>query len=258
MSITRLTNPRRISSAGIAYASGTYSDYVYSSLRSGLVAYWPLNETAASGDVTAVDESGRGNNLTSNNSVLSTTGKIGNARDFVAANSEFLSITSNADMQFGDKDWSIALWFFVTGSWTNGRMIFGKDINGGREVECGLSTSGGNRILPVFYHSGGSQSDILGNSIALDTWHFLAFRHINSTGVITGRLNTSTNTYTRPSGQTWNSTGTAFHLGSRAFAGAQGYFGGRIDECARWSRALSNTELDELYNSGNGINLGQR
>jgi hypothetical protein len=234
------------------------SGFGYASLREGLVAYWPLNETATGGDnVTAQDESGRGNNLTSNNSVLSTTGKIGNAREFVVANSEFLSINSNADMQFGDKDWSLALWFYVTGSWVTGRMIFGKDISGGREVECGLSTVSSNRVLPVFYHSGGQVSDLLGSSLSLDTWHFLAFRHINSTGVITGRVNTSTNTYTRPSGQTWNSTGTAFHLGSRVFAGAQGYFGGRIDECARWSRALSDAELDTLYNSGNGINLGQ-
>jgi len=236
------------------------SGFKYQSLRSGLVAYWPLNETATSGDVTARDESGKGNNLTSNNSVLSTTGKIGNARDFVAANSEFLSIASNTDMQFGDKDWTISLWFNLND--TNSYQIVAKDASGGREFECSSATTGGNtRLTTVFYHSGGSVSGVAPNpgSLATGTWHFLAFRHINSTGVISGRINTTTGlTFTRPAGQTWNSTATEFRLGARAFSPFQAFLNGKIDECARWNRALSDAELDELYNSGNGINLGQR
>jgi hypothetical protein len=236
------------------------SGFKYQSLRSGLVAYWPLNETATSGDVTARDESGKGNNLTSNNSVLSTTGKIGNARDFVAANSEFLSIASNTDMQFGDKDWTISLWFNLND--TNSYQIVAKDASGGREFECSSATTGGNtRLTTVFYHSGGSVSVVAPNpgSLATGTWHFLALRHINSTGVISGRINTTTGlTFTRPAGQTWNATSTEFRLGARAFSPFQNFLNGKIDECARWSRALSDAELTELYNNGNGINLGQR
>jgi hypothetical protein len=235
------------------------SGFRYQALRQGLVAYWPLNETATSGDVTAKDESGKGNNLTSNNSVLSTAGLIGNARDFVAANSEFLSIASNTDMQFGDKDWSISLWFNLNDTTTY--QIVAKDASGGREFECSSSTSSGNtRLTIVFYHSGGSVTSVQPNpgSLATGTWHFLAFRHINSTGVITGRINTGTFTLTRPAAQTWNATATEFRLGARAFSPFQSFLNGKIDECARWNRALSNAELDELYNSGNGINLGQR
>jgi len=236
------------------------SGFKYQSLRSGLVAYWPLNETATSGDVTAKDESGKGNNLTSNNSVLSAAGKIGNARDFVAANSEFLSIASNTDMQFGNKDFTLALWFNAD-DWT-AYQIVAKDASGARELECSLSTAGGfNRLLVVFYHSGGNVTGLLpGSDIGLTAgaWHFLSFRHINSTGVITARINASTITITRPAGQTWNATSTEFRLGARAFSPFQQYFNGLIDECARWNRALSDAELDTLYNSGNGINLGQR
>ena len=236
------------------------SGYVYESLRQGLVAYWPLNETATSGDVTAVDESGNGNDLTSNNSVLSATGLIGNARDFVAANSEFLSIASNADMQFGDKDWSMSLWFNAD-DW-GGYQLVAKDSSSGRELECSLvSPSGNNRLTTIFYYSGGggvTKTEPSAGSLAAGTWHFLAFRHINSTGVITGRINATTFTFTRAAGQSWAATSTAFTLGSRAYVPFQQYFNGLIDECARWNRALSDTELDELYNSGNGINLGQR
>jgi len=238
------------------------SGFKYQSLRSGLVAYWPLNETATSGDVTAKDESGKGNDLTSNNSVLSTAGLIGNARQFVSANQEFLSIASNADMQFGDKDFTLALWFNAD-DWSTYQVV-AKDASGARELECATSfASGNNRIQCVWYHSGGSSGAIIfgptsGGGLAAGAWHFLAFRHINSTGVITCRVNTSTATATHPANQTWNATNTAFTLGSRIFSPFQSYLNGKIDECARWNRALSDAELDTLYNSGNGINLGQR
>lgn len=235
------------------------SGFKYASLRSGLVAYWPLNETATSGDVTAIDTSGKGNNLTSNNSVLSAAGKIGNARDFVSANSEFLSIASNTDMQFGDKDWTLAFWFNAD-DWGTYQVV-AKDASGGREFECStIVQSGNSRLNAVWYHSGGQVALSAPNpgTLAAATWHFVAFRHINSTGVITWRINTGTFTLTRPASQTWNATSTAFTLGARVFSPFQQYFNGLIDECARWSRALSDAELDTLYNSGNGINLGQR
>jgi hypothetical protein len=236
------------------------SGYVYESLRQGLVAYWPLNETATSGDVTAIDESGQGNDLTSNNSVLSTAGKIGNARDFVAANSEYLSIASNADMQFGDKDWTLSMWFHAD-DWGSYQIV-AKDAASGREIECSLSTSAGfNRVRVIVYHSGGAVDRFVpatGTNLAAGEWYFLAIRHINSTGVITHRVNAFTNTAARPAGQTWNVTATDFTLGARAYSPFEQFFNGKIDECARWNRALSDTELDELYNSGNGINLGQR
>jgi hypothetical protein len=237
------------------------SGFKYQLLRQGLVAYWPLNETATSGDVTAKDESGKGNDLTSNNSVLSTAGLIGNARQFVSANQEFLSIASNADMQFGDKDFTLALWFNAD-DWGSYQIV-AKDASGAREFECSTTvSSGNNRLLSAWYHSGGQVSLVFGptagGGLAAGAWHFLAFRHINSTGVITGRINTTTATWTRPANQTWSSTSTPFHLGSRAFVPFQQYFNGKIDECARWNRALSDAELSELYNSGNGINLGQR
>jgi len=226
----------------------------YRALRVGLVAYWPLNETATSGDVTAEDYTKNGNNLTSNNSVLSTAGLFGNGREFVAANTEFLSIASNAQMQFGQKDWSMSFWFNID-AWGTYQMA-SKDGGGGREVECLAQTVSGSRVVQlVFYHSGGSVAGNIGSNLATGVWHFLALRHINSTGIITSRINGTANTFTRPSGQTWNSGTTIFTLGARQFPGFQQYMNGKIDECARWDRALSDAELDTLYNSGSGIDL---
>lgn len=235
------------------------SGFRYASLRTGLAAYWPMNETVSSGDVAAKDESGRGNDLTSNNSVLSDAGKIENARVLVAANSEYFSIPSNADVQFGNRDWSLALWFNAT-TWSG--QLVAKDSASGRELECALTTADGqNRLRPYFFLSNGGAIDAFvgtGAGLATGQWNFLAFRHIHATGVITARVNTTTATISRPSGLSWATTDTAFTIGRREYTGFFGYHSGKVDECARWNRALSDDELDQLYNDGNGINLGQR
>lgn len=235
----------------------TASGFKYQSLRSGLVAYWPLNETAASGDVTAKDESGKGYNLTSNNSVLSAIGKIGDARAFVAANSEFLSIASNADMQFGQKDWTISCWFNA-GSFSG--QLIAKDLSGQREVELRTSANNNNSLLFLIYHSsgGGGTSISLSGGLSTGVWYFMAARYVASTNTFTGRFNATTSNLTLPAGQTANSGTAQLQVGARAFVGARDFFTGQIDEVAKWNRALSNAELDALYNSGNGINLGQR
>lgn len=230
------------------------SGFRYKSLRDGLVAYWPLNETATSGDVTAKDESGKGYDMTSNNSVLSAVGKVGNSRDFIAANSEFLSIASNADLQFGQRDWTVSLWFNA-GSFV-GQLVT-KDLSGQRELEFRTGTFGDNAVIATLFHSGGAEFLAI-NSLSTGVWNFVALRFVASTNVVTMRVNTTTTTTTVPAGQTLN-TGTAqLQIGARQFVGARDYLTGQVDEVARWNRALSNAELDTLWNNGAGINLGQR
>ena len=233
----------------------TASGFKYASLRQGLVGYWPLNETAASGDVTAEDKSGKGYDLTSNNSVLSAAGKIGNARDFTTANSEFLSIASNADMQFGQKDWTLSCWFnadIFTG------QLVAKDLSGQREMEFRTSGTSSNSMLLVIYHSGGGLTVSLGSGLSTGVWYFGAARYVASTNTATLRLNATTGTGLVTAGQTANSGTAQLQVGARQFVGARDFFSGQIDEVAKWNRALSDAELDTLYNSGNGINLGQR
>ena len=105
----------------------------YAALRTSLVAYWPLNETADSGDVTAEDWTRRGNNLTSNNTVPSVAGIQKNGRLFTAANSEFLSINNNADVQFGNGDWAISFWLYSQNTTSGYTHPVGKDGSGARE-----------------------------------------------------------------------------------------------------------------------------
>lgn len=76
--------------------------------QTGIVSYWKLDE--ASG--TRVDSIGA-NNLTDNNTVLSGTGKVGDAADFESSNSEYLSITdgSQSGLDLNAEDLTVLCWY---------------------------------------------------------------------------------------------------------------------------------------------------
>jgi len=232
----------------------------FRALRVGLVAYWPMNEDAPSGDVTAEDWTGRGNNLTSNNSVLSAAGKVGNCREFVAANSEYLSAAgANNDLKFTDgRDWTYAGWIWVP-TWTNSLIWTANDAASNREIVFSLSTVR-TRSLRCELNPGGAAGVTVtsGDTLALSTWHFFSFTYTHSTGVVTGRINDgsgdNTISGTRAAGALVQSAN-PLNLGRRQFTGANAHFGGLLDEVAKWDRVLSASELDTLYNSGNGIDL---
>lgn len=233
----------------------------YAALRQSLVAYWPMNETATSGDVTAEDWTKRGNNLTSNNSVLSTTGKVGNARQFVRANSEWLSVTS-ADLNLGEIAWTLAWWFFVPTGATNSRFnIVGKDVAGSRHfvVAFNFDFAGANTTNSLafqFYSASGVSSLLSIANVSRDAWHFLSMTHAeNSASIVCNIDRASTVTLTRNAAHTWASLNSAFNIGRREFSGFHDYSDCTVDEMAVWHRQLSSSELDTLYSSGVGIDL---
>ena len=68
-------------------------------------------------------------------------------------------------------------------------------------------------------------------------------------------VNGASGTITRAGGAAWATQSTPWTVGRRDFSGFLGYITGSVDEMAKWNRGLTNTELDTLYNSGNGIDL---
>jgi hypothetical protein len=240
----------------------------FGDLRVGLTAYWPLNEDAPSGDVTAVDFTGRGNNLTSNNSVLSAAGKVGNAREFVAANSEFLSGPDSADTRLGDADWTLSCWMYVPTAANGEQRVIAKDVSGARNwdlfVVRNTSTTANRFGIGMFRNGNVFVGAAIGpdrnNADFIDRWWHLTVTNLS--GVVTLHENGavvsgagSAATVTRPAGTTWNEVAGALNIGRREFSGFQQHFTGLVDEVAMWSRALSLSDISRLYNNGNGIDL---
>jgi hypothetical protein len=231
----------------------------YRSLRQGLIVYLPLNEMATSGDVTAEDWTKRGNNFTSNNSVLSTTGLQGNARQFVGANSERLSASYTNDLKWKEEDFTVTWWYLIPSGATNaGSHLVSSDTNSPRDTHFPINASNSRPVAWLTMTDNSEQGPLsfgTTGSTSADTWCFCAFRKAGT--ALTLRWQTSVTSTTQTAGKTLGSPGTpsGFWLGSRAGVGS--YFTGSIDEFCKWNRALSNAELDTLYNNGAGIDLRQ-
>jgi len=75
------------------------------SVWSGYAGAWNLNENSG----TRYDQTGNDNDLTDNNTVLSTAGKTGTGADFERDNTEYLSKTDNSSLDITD-DLSLSLW----------------------------------------------------------------------------------------------------------------------------------------------------
>jgi hypothetical protein len=201
-----------------------------SPLLTDLFAYYKLDE--ASG--TATDSLGS-RNLTAFNSPVSTTGKIGNARAFVAASSQRLT-SAATDFPLGGS-FSFAFWFNTT-TLSVGIMGFGNDYN---DI---LVTHETNKTIRVFK---GGLSNILTTSATVDanTTAHLAVTFDSGTNAMTAYVNGVAQT---PVTNSNTPTNRALTLGYINF----GYYTGWIDELPVASRCWTPSEVALLYNSGSG------
>lgn len=218
-------------------------------LSTSLVSYWELEEST--GD--RVDSKGS-NDLSEVNSVTNTTGKVGNAADFVKTNNEFLKITNASQSGLnGATTKSFAGWFYLDSFDT---YLFSKDDNttGDREYAASTSSSDSKMYLTYWDSSGNKTEFNTANTFSTGQWYHLAFIIKNGASdsadiYVNGVLQTGSTVATAAG--TINSTGTAdFYLSGRAVGGGQFGWDGWIDEFGVWNKALSIGEVRALYGYG--------
>lgn len=211
-------------------------------LLTNLTSYWTLDE--ASG---ARADSHGGISLTDNNTVTQTTGKIGNAAVFDAANSEYLSAADNATLRVFGTSWTIAFWFYPVAISGTQALVY-KGPGTGSLVEYGIRLNGGNQFALIRGDGTTSTTVTTTNVAPPGQWsHGVAWFDLatNLSGV---QLNNSAPVL--GTGREVNGAN-LFAIG-RSGAASSGYFTGRIDEVALWKRALNPTERAYLYNNGAG------
>ena len=213
-----------------------------SALLTGLEAYWKLDE--ASGQR---NDSHGANHLTDNNTVGSAVGKLGNAADFIPANSEYLSIADNASLSAGDIDFTIACWVFVDAAVERGFVC--KDAIGSREFN--LVTEANSKVN--FYVSpDGTALVAVTEALAISTgaWHYLVAWHDSVANTI--NLQTDDGAVVSTAHATGVNNGTAaFHIGS--LRPTLYFMDGLIDSVGFWKRVLTAGERTSLYNGGAGL-----
>jgi hypothetical protein len=213
-------------------------------LTDSLVAYYSLDE-ASGNAIDAHDD----NDLTDSNSVGATTGKVNGCRDFEAGSSQGFSIADNADLSFGDIDFTIACWLTL------------ESENPGNVTWCGKANGalylyyhfGNDRLAAQVFSAGGfsGQGDVAANNlgaVATATWYYVVFWHDATANTINLQVNNGT------ADSVSHTTGVfegdaAFYIGRNEFGS---YWDGLIDELGVWKRVLTADERTELYNAGNG------
>jgi len=203
---------------------------------SGVINYWRLDESSGN----AVDAVG-GNTLT-NSGVSYGTGKINNGAVYNNTN----IVLTGSGPAFGTAG-SISLWekittgddggyFFDASSANRYYMFYGNDGSGG----CSLNGAGGPTI------SAGAFVFNQYNHVVL-TWD-------NSLGSNKIALYINGTLYGNSNNAISASTPTNFYIGNRfSNTGTPDDMQGTLDEIGVWNRALSSTEVTDLYNGGSGI-----
>lgn len=216
-----------------------------STLYTGLQAFWKLAE--ASG--TRADEWGD-NDLTDNNTVTGNPGKIGNACQFTAANSEYLSVVDNAALSMGDFDFTIAGWVYLD---SLGVLRWAVSKYGsGTTQEYGIYVDTSNR-MNFFVSPDGTLFTLVTNTsvtLTTGTWYFVCAWHDATANTINLSVNNGTAASAAHTTGVWNGP-SSFLLGARA-AGTEPW-NGRLDAWGVWKKALSASERTTLYNAGTGV-----
>ncbi len=212
-------------------------------LTDSLVSYWKLDETSGN----RADSYGS-NTLIDNNTTPSSTGKIGNAADSNGSD-DYLRADDHSSLDItGD----ITINFWVnSGSGT--KTHFGK-----------WDTSSNNSYLLqifsddlIYWAFSGTGSNTLyrvaNSTISRSGWHMVSGTYVASTQTAViyydGQVVAGTNVGTLPTTIFSGTSG----FSNRYLAGSLQYSQGLQDEVGLWSRALSGSEIEQLYNSGNGL-----
>ncbi|MCK5021433.1 MAG: LamG domain-containing protein [Candidatus Peribacteraceae bacterium] len=237
------------------YAGGTGVTYPFifatGDIGEDLISYWELNEESGQ----RFDRHGS-NDLKDNNSVLYGTGKQGNAANFEADNSEYLSHADNADLSFGDEDFTIGTWVKLETVGVD-RPIVTKYDTGLNNREYSLLYQHSSTRFGFWISNNGTDwitelADELGAPDA-GTWYFIVAWHDSVANTLNIQVNNGT-----PDSQAYsngcNDNVTGFKIGGGTYNGsASGYCDGLIDEVGVWNRVLTSDERTALYNGGAGV-----
>lgn len=217
---------------------------VASSLLTGLVAYWPMEE--ASGN--RVDATGRGNDLSPQTpaKTVRVSGQLGYGVSFT--DHVVLRRASNADLLVGDDEYTIALWYKSAFA-NSGILIFKAVGTTYTNTAFILFLDAAAKRLRLYMLDATNTLDNVAISAAnsvTGNWDFVVFGHrktptnqlfiqVNNAAEVTFNCN---RTYV--DNAAWN-----FNIGGEVSNES-------FDEVGKWSRVLTAAERTTLYNGGVG------
>lgn len=210
----------------------------------GLVGWWKLDDGASgSTPTTAADSTGRGNTGTLTNGPIWTSGQISNALSFNGSNTY---ITAGTDSSLNQAVLSIIAWVKFTNT---SDMIFVQKWQYSGDLGYTIEIYSGN-ILFAVGGGNGSYPTYSATTAGSGSWHLIAgvFDGTTQFLYVDGQLRgfvSSNRTTAQGSGD--------MRIGGRSSGGANtSWMNGSIDDVRIYNRALTQSEISQLYNTGIG------
>ena len=204
-----------------------------------LVAYWKLENTS---------DSKASYTLTNNNSVGFASGLFNNAADFGTSNTnKYLSVAS--DLGITNGACSISAWIKLRTEISTGEYRFVWKFDTGTDVTYGLKyeyNSGTRRVLFWRVRENAEIKEVTYNTVlGTSNWHHMVLTHDGTTlsGYLDGVSVGTPITATGDGSGVATADFTEIGRGSTA-----GYASAYIDDVAIFNRALTSTEVSNLYN----------
>jgi hypothetical protein len=188
-----------------------------------------------------------------------TTGKIGQAFNFNGSTSY---VDMGDVMDVGTSSWSYSMWFNATNAFFT-QTVFGKTIAAG--VRGRIWAQIDNNKLVMGFDADATNVIIVETpalSVLANTWYHVVFvldrndklkLYLNGSLVSLTTTNGTNNLI--PYSATNYNTNNPFRIGAYTASDnttAIGFYSGKIDEFNIWNRVLTQSEITDLYNSGNG------
>lgn len=218
------------------------------SITDNLVAWWALDEESG----TRYDAHGA-NDLTDVNTVTFDTGIIGNAAQFTAANSEYLTIDDNAALSSGDIAFTIAIWAYLDNKSESSNPLVWKWTAAGAQSEYYIryvlsSDTFGFSVSDDGTNENTIAADSLGG-VSTGTWYFVVAWHDPSADTINIQIDNGIVDSASHNTGLYDST-SVFNLGATSVLTK--LWDGRQDNAAIFKEVLSADQKTCLYNSGAG------
>jgi hypothetical protein len=227
---------------------------------SGLVAYYKMDDNAATTNV--IDSSVKYNGTASANTnvLYNSSGKIGSTLKFNSSLSRYINIGSTTNLlNTTTGSWSV--WINVpdsTPAADQDIIMFGSST---LNIQLYLAIETTGKIVLYMGNGGGHNSGLRTNSKVINdnTWHHIVVdQNATDKNIYIDGSKVPSTYYDNWNSKQWfpNAT-TRYNVGSIGrfynWAAAGSYFDGLIDEVGLWNRSLSPSEVSELYNSGSGM-----
>jgi hypothetical protein len=214
------------------------------------LGYWKMDEPSG---VTTQDASGgTANNLTDNNTVTQATGIVGNAGQFTAANSEYLTVADNPSLSTGNIDFTVSGWVYFD-TVVHGEVVVSK-YNSTTNGEWFVRVNGTSLEFSVTNGvAGPTLGQVTRSGLTAGSWFFFVAWHDSVGDTVNLQLNNGTVGTTAFSAGSNDST-QPFQMSG--IGPNSSFLDGRLDEVGFWKRTLTSGERTALYNAGSGVTYG--